>query len=85
MPKCLITFLLAMLLAFSAAAQDDNAADPPVAEGAAAETDEEASEVEADEVDDSDLDEQTYEDDEDDFVPTQEIPSDEPISFPTNI
>jgi len=36
-------------------------------------------------VDDSDLDVQTYEQDDDDFVPTQEIPADEPIPFPSNI
>lgn len=35
--------------------------------------------------DDPDLDEQTYEEDDDVFVPTEEIPSDEPIPFPTNI
>ena len=38
-----------------------------------------------DEIDDSDLDEQTYEEDGDDFVPTEEIPADEPIPFPSNI
>ena len=32
-----------------------------------------------------DLDEQSYEGDDDDFVPTEEIPADEPIPFPTNI
>jgi len=37
------------------------------------------------EVDDSDLDVQTYEKDEDIFVPTEEIPADEPIPFPSNI
>lgn len=36
-------------------------------------------------VDDSDLDEQGYEDDDDDFIPTEEIPVDEPIPFPSNI
>jgi hypothetical protein len=35
--------------------------------------------------DDSDLDIQTYEEDEDIFIPTEEIPSDEPIPFPSNI
>lgn len=35
--------------------------------------------------DDETLDEQTYEEDEDDFVPTEEIPADEPIPFPSNI
>ena len=34
---------------------------------------------------DADLDEQTYQADEDDFVPTEEIPADEPIPFPSNI
>lgn len=33
----------------------------------------------------SDLDEQTYEEEDDDFVPTEEIPADEPIPFPTDI
>ncbi len=35
--------------------------------------------------DDLDLDEQTYEEDDDDFIPTEEIPADEPIPFPSNI
>ena len=35
--------------------------------------------------DDAELDEQTYEEDEDDFVPSEEIPADEPIAFPSNI
>ena len=34
---------------------------------------------------DDDLDLQTYEEDEDDFVPTEEIPADQPIPFPSNI
>jgi hypothetical protein len=33
----------------------------------------------------SDLDDQTYEEDDDGFVPTEEIPADEPIPFPTDI
>lgn len=40
---------------------------------------------EAEEVDDADLDDQTYAEDDDDFVPTEEIPADEAISFPTDI
>jgi hypothetical protein len=35
--------------------------------------------------DDDELDEQTYEEDDDDFVPSEEIPADEPIPFPSNI
>lgn len=34
---------------------------------------------------DDDLDDQLYEEDEDEFVPTEEIPADEPIPFPSNI
>lgn len=39
----------------------------------------------AEDIEDADLDEQTYEQDDDDFVPTEEIPADEPIPFPSNI
>ncbi len=35
--------------------------------------------------DDFDLDDQTYGEVDDDFVPSEEIPADEPIPFPTNI
>ena len=44
-----------------------------------------AEEADDEEVEDADLDEQTYEEDDDDFVPTEEIPADEPIPFPTDI
>ena len=37
------------------------------------------------EIDDSDLDNQTYGEDDDDFIPTEEVPADESIPFPTNI
>ena len=37
------------------------------------------------EFDDEAIDEQTYEEDDDDFVPSEEIPADEPIPFPSNI
>lgn len=37
------------------------------------------------ELDDTDLDLQTYEEDDDDFVPTEEIPADEAIPFPSDI
>ena len=79
-PRFFIAILLALFLAGSAAAQED---------GAVAEDQAETPEVEEaddeEEVDDSDLDEQTYEEDEDDFIPTEEIPADEPIPFPSNI
>jgi len=41
--------------------------------------------IDLDDPDDIDLDEQTYEEDNDDFVPTQEIPPGTPIAFPSNI
>jgi hypothetical protein len=96
MPKYLITLLFACLLAFPAWAQEQEAAGETAdtaateaAEAGAAEQDadaDEAGDVAADEaIDDSDLDEQTYEEDDDDFVPTEEIPADEPIPFPSNI
>ncbi len=81
MPKSLITLLLALFLSGAAWPQEDafgNVSGEP-----------EASEAEQtddpDEIDDSDLDEQTYEEDEDDFVPSEEIPADQPIPFPSNI
>lgn len=90
MPKYFTIILLAIFLAFPAWTQEDEAA------GQTADTAEEASDDETaadadevpeaeEEIDDSDLDEQTYEEDDDDFVPTEEIPADEPIPFPSNI
>lgn len=35
--------------------------------------------------DDADLDLQSYEDDDDDFVPTEEVPADQAIPFPSDI
>ncbi len=81
MSKSLITLLLAFFLAGPAWPQEEasgsDTEEPETTE--AGETDE------ADEVDDSDLDEQTYEEDDYDFVPSEEIPADEPIPFPSNI
>jgi len=77
-----IIVLLACFLATSAWPQEsppDNEADATAVGVAPAP----AEEVE--EVDDSDLDEQTYDEDEDDFVPSEEIPADVPIPFPSNI
>jgi len=81
----LIIALLAGLSVGPLAAQDEEV--PPPVESTepvdgADQTDESE---EPDELDDADLDEQTYEEDDDDFVPTEEIPSDVPIPFPTNI
>ncbi len=80
----LIVGLPILALWLPAAAQQT--AEPDTAPAAAVEEDSDADdEAAADEVDDSDLDLQTYEEDEDDFVPTEEIPADEAIPFPTDI
>jgi hypothetical protein len=89
MPEKIIAFVLSVLLALSAAAQDeatDEDAGPDAADAQQLE-DEAGSENEEDEeeLDDADLDEQTYEEDDDDFVPTEEIRADEAIPFPTDI
>ena len=46
---------------------------------------EDAADEEESSEDDADLDLQTYEENDDIFVPTEEIPSDEPIPFPSDI
>lgn len=73
-------------------AETDDAAENAQETAAEAESadDDEAAETEniaidLDDPDDIDLDEQTYEEDDDDFVPTREIPADTPIAFPSNI
>ena len=80
-----ILLLLALFASGPAAAQET--AEAPVAEeaGAVAAEPGEAPADDDGEFDDSDLDQQTYEEDDDVFVPTEEIPADEPIPFPTDI
>ena len=85
-----MTLWMLMFLALPAWAQDQQPAGDaaPPAQGDAADAADGATDP-ADtsdpDSDDSDLDEQTYEEDDDDFVPTEEIPADEPIPFPSNI
>ncbi len=81
--------LLLLLIGMSVWSQDQGAtAEAPVADEAPTEVpavgepDQEAADEDAD---DADLDEQTYERDDDIFVPTEEIPVDESIPFPTDI
>ena len=76
--------LLTLLLVFAGAPL--YAQDPEPDSGAASETEEAPEEEQVDEaeIDDSDLDLQTYEED-GDFTPSEEIPLDEPIPFPSNI
>ncbi len=73
----LILALAAAFMALPLMAQESDEEQPAA--------DVEVEEDEFDELDDADLDDQTYEQDDDDFVPSEEVPSDIPISFPSNI
>lgn len=79
----LLTISLIVLPGMIAWPQDADPGD----ETEVAETSTEASaDDEAPEEDDSDLDEQSYADtEEEDFVPTEDIPADQSIPFPTDI
>jgi hypothetical protein len=81
MSKLLAIVLLCFALAVNAWSQED----PTATESDEPEAVSEVAAEEPEEVDDLDLDEQTYEEDEDDFVPTEEIPVDTSIPFPSNI
>ncbi len=88
MSKSLLTLLLAFFLAGPAWPQEIEAgseAAPSANEAAEPEVKEPEQADATAEIDDSDLDVQTYEEDDDDFVPSEEIPADEPIPFPSNI
>jgi len=78
-------YLLTLLLLFSWAgawAQDS----APEDEAESPESAEAAEEASAEEEDDLDLDEESYLDaEEEDFVPTEDIPADQAIPFPTDI
>ena len=77
--------LLTLLLLFAGAgawAQDS----APEDEAESPQSREVAEEAAADEEDDLDLDEESYRDaEEEDFVPTEDIPADQAIPFPTDI
>ena len=82
MHRFLIALLLGTMLAAASWAQDADSDEGAEAE----ETQVDAAEAdEAEEVDDSDLDEQTYSDADDDFRPSENIPADQSIAFPTDI
>ena len=86
MSEKMIAFLLSVLLALSATAQDETTGEEAGSDSAAAEqADDEADSEDEEDLADADLDEQTYEEDDDDFVPTEEIRADEPVPFPTDI
>lgn len=74
------SLLLTLGLAFAVAAwAQEDAPDEEETET------QEVSEDAAEEAQDADLDEQVYEDSDDDFRPSEEIPADESIAFPTDI
>ena len=77
--------LLTLLLLFAGAgawAQDS----APEDETESPQSREVAEEAAADDEDDLDLDEESYRDaEEEDFVPTEDIPADQAIPFPTDI
>jgi len=79
-----LSILIALILALSLWQPAVGQVEDEEAESGVEEPEQVADEEEP-EIDDSDLDEQTYEEDDDDFIPTEEIPADEPIPFPTNI
>lgn len=81
----LIIALFAVLSAGMLAAQEEDVPSPAQSTEPESDADQSDEPEEPDEFDDSDLDEQTYEEDDDDFVPTEEIPADVPIPFPTDI
>lgn len=101
MSKKLISLLVAATLAWTAWAQEEAAPEDPSSNVEVAEDEDAGGSAEPEDLpeepediddgvldeafEDESLDEQTYEEDEDDFVPTEEIPADEPIPFPSNI
>lgn len=94
MSKYLTSLLLLVLLSFPCWPQQQNSGDESAAETATPESAEspapekavsDEEKVDEDAADDADLDLQTYDEDDDDFIPSEEIPADEPIPFPSNI
>lgn len=81
MQRFLLMLLLVMLFAPSVHAQDVGAEVEQTED--AEEIDE--SQVEAEQVDDTNLDEQGFTDTDDDFRPSEDISTDQSISFPTDI
>ena len=78
----LIALMTLALLASVAAAQESD----PAAEDDGANTEQTDVDEAAEAIDESGLDEQGFEaSDDDDFVPTEDIPTDQSIPFPTDI
>ena len=74
------------VLAAPAFAQDDRSEQEAPATEASAEPDESAASDDIELLDDPELDAQGFDPNaDDDFIPSEEIPADEPIAFPTDI
>jgi len=83
----LIALFLGTILAAASWAQDTNPDEADETENTQVEANEveDAADEDAEGIDDSDLDEQTYSDADDDFRPSEDIPADQSIAFPTDI
>jgi hypothetical protein len=86
MHRYLLMTLLAMLLSINAWSQTTEPGADPATGPAAEPTAEELAAEDEVKIDDADLDEESYADaEEKDFVPTEDIPTDQSIPFPTDI
>jgi len=96
MSKIFFSLFCCLCLLAPAFSQEQTAPDEPTdavvdqaatEEAPAGDAEDEGQTADGDEAseDDSDLDRQTYEENDDVFVPSEEIPSDEPIPFPSDI
>ncbi|MDH3350091.1 MAG: hypothetical protein OEM60_09675 [Gammaproteobacteria bacterium] len=75
MNRYLLLLLASAFMAVPAWPQDEDAESQETEE----------TQVEAEEVDDSDLDDQGFTDEDNDFRPSEDIPADQSIPFPTDI
>ena len=82
MHHILIALFLGTFLAAASWAQDTDSDEADETENTQVEANEDE---DAEDIDDSDLDEQTYSDADDDFRPSEDIPADQSIAFPTDI
>ena len=86
MPRFVLTTMLAMLLSNYAWSQTAESDAEPETDPQAGQTAEELAAEDEVEIDDADLDQGSYADaEEEDFVPTEDIPTDQSIPFPTDI
>jgi len=87
--KTLASLMILILLISTSWSQEDEAAEEsvevPASDELTGDTAVTATDDDVELIVDDDLDDQLYEEDEDEFVPTEEIPADEPIPFPSNI